>query len=192
MASKELREWILELEDAGEEVSYIDIANFKKRNYAHFRMETLSCKVREEEKYEANYRHFNLSKPLADYIRGWLLYDETIKKLCREEFPRMNEEDYSMLTGLSKEILDKLPPRKQFLYSQMVHYMDRSEVKTALALTKVVSTRLRGYEKEIFWLRCLAVGILPVVVLRLGVRVLGKYYQNPFPSQEEIPLHDLI
>ncbi len=49
----------------------------------------------------------------------------------------------------------------------LVRSLTENEVKEALNLHKVVSCRLLGYEKELFYLKCYTFGILPVFMLRV-------------------------
>ena len=186
-----LWKWIFQEELNGKEITYIDIANFRRRNYVHFRDEVASCKVRLEEKQQAQSKQVTLSRPLANYVRGLLLEEHQIITWFSDEYSQMYQEDYTHLVGLKdQETLEALPPKKSFLLSQIVLYMTRQEVIEKLDLHEVVSTKLRGYEKELFWFRCLGNYIQPVVVLRVGVRLLGKDIK--IPSMEPIELYDLI
>ena len=48
-----------------------------------------------------------------------------------------------------------------------VKSLTENEVREALNLREVVSCRLIGYEKELFYLKCYTFGILPVFMLRV-------------------------
>jgi len=189
-----LRDWLGKMEmelRPGDELTFVDITNFKRRNYLHFRDEAASCRVRPKEKQNALKQQKTLSKPLRHYIRGLLNEDSQVIGLFVAEYPQMIREDYLFLIGIKdQETLEALPPQHSFHLSQIVHYMSRAEVIRRLGLSKVVATKLIGYEKEIFWLQCLGSYIQPVVVLRVGVRILGNGAK--IPKFEPIELHDLI
>jgi len=189
-----LRDWLEKTEmelRPGDELTFVDIANFKRRNYAHFRDEAASCRVRPEEKQNARKQQKTLSRPLRYYIRGLLNEDPQVIGLFVAEYPQMIREDYLFLIGIKdQETLEALPPQHSFYLSQIVRYMSRAEVIKRLGLSKVVATKLLGYEKEIFWLHCLGSYVQPGVVLRVGVRILGN--GAGIPEQDPIELHDLI
>ena len=80
----------------------------------------------------------------------------------------MNEEDRKQFRSYiasrnpntSKKELDKN-------IGLLIMSLTENEVREALNLHEVVSCRLLGYEKELFYLKCYTFGILPVFMLRV-------------------------
>lgn len=185
-----MREWINFLQEEQIEFDEIDVANFKKRNYAHLRDESISCRVRIEEFEKAKEKSRTLANPLRNFIRHHLMDNKEMLKEFVKEAGKMRDEDYLKLIGLTKKEYEELDNRKQFLFSQIVSYMSSVEARALLDLDKVIATKLAGYEKEIFVLRCLARGTLAVISLRIAIRMIGNGYV--FTEHEVIPLSELL
>lgn len=185
-----------------ENVDEIDVANFRKRNYMHFRDETLSAKVRKEEKQKALDQNGSLSEPLRYFVRELLSSDnEYTIKLMMDEFEVMHREDFLTLADIVKgqvgvneniteETLSTMPKQDSFLLSQAIKWLDRREVRQFLGLEAVVSTKLTGYEKEIFVLKCYANYTQPGIIIRVGVRLLGQGFS--FQERDILPLDELF
>lgn len=192
-------------------LSQYDIANFRKRNYLSYRDETISAKVRPEEKEQVK-SFSEFSEPLRNMIRLLLKDDQpTLTALAKERVIMVAEDRNFILggailahldelpldfecqelyqSGKMGELMNKLPPPASFAIAEAVSGLGRNDVMTLLNLTEVVTTRLNGYEKEIFWLRCTKNNLPPVIILRVGVRVLASGFQ--FPHQEAIKLKDI-
>lgn len=192
-----LKEWI-SLFDS-DELEDIDIANFKKRNYMHFRDETLSAKVREDEKRKALENTNNLSRDLRNFVRC-LLGDtpEMLDEQIRNEHRQMNKEDFkNIANGIAKgeitfteETLEKMPKDDKCKLAIIVSWLSNSEVRHYLCLDFVVSTALIGYEKEIFVLNCIKGLTYSVIYLRIGVRLIGKGVK--FEDRKLIPIEYLL
>lgn len=185
------QDWLNLWWDPEVDVDSKDVNNFRKRNYLHYRDETISCRVLEKEKKDAVSNCGKVSPQLANFVRLMLQDDENVVELYRSEFRVMFDEDYDRMVGmeahLDKKEREKLTPHQSFLVSQLIRYMDRKEIRDSLP--EVVSTKINGYEKEIFILRCAKCFSAPAVTLRVGVRLLGVH---KFSSQERIELMDLL
>jgi len=188
-----LKQWLnyrLETEDQdGFRIPDIEIAIYKKRNYIHFRDETLSCKVRKEEQTKA-YKTAgkgNFSRDLRCFVRGILIGHQPLLRFIHEEWIIMQDEDYKRLAGLplDTDLMEFMRNNKQesFALSQIVSDLTREEVKARLNLDETVATTLNGYEKEFFWLHCFSTGISPVILLRIGTRLIGNGVTMPLIGQ---------
>lgn len=138
------------------------LINRRKRHFWHSRSITISCRVREK-------NEFNIAPDMALNIRAFLLNEEKyFNKVISSVMKVINEKDmkqlrsyiYSCYPNKSREELDK----NMGLY---VGNLNEEEIKGALELNEVVSCRLIGYEKELFYLKCYYLGFLPVFMLRV-------------------------
>jgi len=135
--------------------------NKRKRHFWHSRSITISCRVREK-------NNFNNAPDMAINIRAFLLeYEEkflkeiwsTASKLQERDMKQLRNYVYSCFPDTSKKELDK----KMGL---IIMSLPEEEVKSALRLNYVVSCRLLGYEKELFFLKSYKIGLLPAFRLR--------------------------
>ncbi len=136
--------------------------NKRKRNFWHSQSTTISCRVR-------NKNSFNNAPEMAANIRAFLLDEEkyflnvvsaVMKYIHNEDGKQFKNFIYAKHPNVSKEELDE----KMGL---LVLDLDDNEKKEVLGLQEVVSCRLLGYEKELFYLKCFSFGILPVFMLRV-------------------------
>ncbi len=136
--------------------------NKRKRHFWHSRSTTISCRVR-------NKNDFNIAPDMALNIRAFLLNEEKyFEKVIAAVMRYLNEEDKKQFRSyiasrnpnISKKELDKN-------IGLLVRDLTENEVREALYLHEVISCRLLGYEKELFYLKCYTFGILPVFLLRV-------------------------
>ncbi len=136
--------------------------NKRKRHFWHSRSTTISCRVR-------NKNNFNNAPDMALNIRAFLLNEEkyfekvivaVMRYLHEEDMKQIRQYIYSCYPDKSKEELDKN-------IGLLVRDLTENEIREALNLHEVISCRLLGYEKELFYLKCYTFGILPVFMLRV-------------------------
>ena len=135
--------------------------NKKKRNFWHSRSESISCRVRNKDS-KINATQF------ATNIRAYLLNEDerfngelnkSIEKRIKSDQHQLRMYAYSRFPNQSREILAKK-------IGLIIGALSDEEIRDALNLKKVVSCRLLGYEKELFYLKCYSFGILPAFMLR--------------------------
>lgn len=144
------------------EVSEYYFINKRKRQFWHSKSTTISCRVREK-------NDFNKAKEMALNIRAFLLNEEKffLKKIVavmryinQKDAKEIRKFVYSRFSNISKnELKEKM--------GLIVGSLSEEEIKCALNLEHVVSCRLLGYEKELFFLKCYTWRILPAYVLRV-------------------------
>jgi len=86
-----------------------------------------------------------------------------MRKITAEDQQELRNYVYSLFEAYTEE-------RKAEIDKKMGVYigsLSEKELKGALNLENVVSCRLLGYEKELFYLKCFSWGILPVFMLRV-------------------------
>lgn len=139
--------------------------NKRKRLFWHSKSVTISCRVR-------NKNNYNKSPEMALNIRAFLLGEEKyFTKKFITVMRRLNEEDqqqlrnyvYSRYNAYTEERKTELDKKMGLIIGSL----EKDELKGALNLDKIVSSRLLGYEKEFFYLKCYSWGILPVFMLRV-------------------------
>lgn len=138
------------------------LINKRKRHFWHSKSVTISCRVR-------NKNEFNKAPDMALNIRAFLLNEEKyFMRIIGAVMRYINKEDQKQLRSYivakfpnaSKEYIDKN-------IGLMVMSLSEEERKGALGLNQIVSCRLLGYEKELIYLKCYTLGILPVYMLRV-------------------------
>ena len=158
--SKRILEFVNNIVDKENAEYYI--INKRKRHFWHSRSITISCRVR-------NKNDFNIAPDMALNIRAFLLNEEKyFEKVISAVMRYLNEEDMKQFRSCfasrnpnaSKKELDKN-------IGLFVMSLTENEVREILNLHEVVSCRLLGYEKELFYLKCYTFGILPVFMLRV-------------------------
>lgn len=158
--SKRILEFVDNIVDK-ENSEYYKI-NKRKRHFWHSKSTTISCRVR-------NKNDFNNAPDMALNIRTFLLNEEkffnrivhaVMRYLNNEDMKQFREYIYSRYPNKSKKELDKN-------IGLLIRDLPEEEVKNILNLHEVVSCRLLGYEKELFYLKCYSIGILPVFMLRV-------------------------
>jgi len=124
--------------------------NERVRSYWHEKMQSISCRVRITKKGNAP----NFRKNIIHYLYN-RNYDE-LKKVQE----KLNKEDWNLIQkkfGFDqlKFIEDEQKRKKiQFETSQIVRVLTVPEVIQNLELNHVVSVKISGYLKELFFLRC--------------------------------------
>ncbi|KKN18241.1 hypothetical protein LCGC14_0957840 [marine sediment metagenome] len=158
--SKRLLEVVNNIVDKDDSKYYI--INKRKRHFWHSRSTTISCRVR-------NRNDFNKAPDMALNIRAFLLNEEkyfekvisaVMRYLHKEDMKQFRNYIASQNPNTPKKELDKN-------IGLLVMSLTENEVRETLNLHEVVSCRLLGYEKELFYLKCYAFGILPVFMLRV-------------------------
>ncbi len=156
--------------------------NKKKRNYWHSRSESISCRVRNKDS-KINATHF------ATNIRAYLLNEDerfnaelnkSIEQIIKDDRHQLRMYAYSKFPNESIEILDKN-------IGLIIGSLTDEEIRDALDLKEVVSCRLLGYEKELFYLKCYSFPILPAFMLRCLYHLI--YSHSKF--KEEIESEEL-
>ena len=188
------RAWIeyMKQKTLREELTIIEIHNYKNRNYMHFRDESISTKVNEQEKIDIlRIESGTIASNLRNYIRLLLLEDLQTMKYYAEESLILYKEDFCKLAGVKTwEGWENIPSQERNLKTQEIKALEPKDVMGILELEFSVATKLTGYEKEIFILRCQAVIQLAAHVLRIGVRLLGRGIL--FDYQPQIELQELL
>ncbi|KKK45911.1 hypothetical protein LCGC14_1079570 [marine sediment metagenome] len=158
--SKRILEFVNNIVDKDDSEYYF--INKRKRHFWHSRSTTISCRVR-------NKNSFNKAPDMALNIRAFLLNEEkyfekvisaVIKYLHEEDMKQFRNYIASRNSNTSKKDLDKN-------IGLLVMSLTENEMREALNLHEVISCRLLGYEKELFYLKCYTFGILPVFLLRV-------------------------
>lgn len=156
--------------------------NKKKRNFWHSRSESISCRVRNKDS-KINATQF------ATNIRAYLLNEDerfngelnkSIEERIKSDQHQLRMYVYSLFPNESREILDKK-------IGLIIGSLSDEEIREALNLKEVVSCRLLGYEKELFYLKCYSFGILPAFMLRCLYHL--SYSHSKF--KEEIESEEL-
>jgi len=133
----------------------------RKRHFWHSRSESFSCRVR-------NKNPIINATSFAMNIRAYLLNEDerfntelnkTMEKIIKSDEHQLRMYAYSKFPKQSREIIDK---KMGIIIGSL---MDE-EIREALDLKEVVSCRLLGYEKELFYLKCYSSSILPAFMLR--------------------------
>ena len=166
--SKEILKFVNNIIDKEDSEYYL--INKRKRHFWHSRSETISCKVR-------NKNNFNKAPDIALNVRAFLLNEEkffnkmisvVMSNLYDGDMEQIRDYIYLCNPNKAKEEIDK----NIGLY---VMSLDENEIRAALNLNKVISCRLLGYEKELFYLKCYTVRILPVFMLRVLYHVKNSH-----------------
>lgn len=136
--------------------------NRKKRLFWHNRSLSISCRVR-------NRNEFNKAREFSANVRAFLLNEEPffLKKmsavmtyLTKEDQKQLRNYVYARFSDIDKEELDKN-------MGLIIRDFSKEEIRDALNLEDVVSCRLLGYEKELFFLKSYIISYLPVFLLRV-------------------------
>ena len=135
--------------------------NKRKRHFWHSKSESISCRVRNK-----NPRINAIS--FAMNIRAYLINEDerfntelskTIDQIIKNDRHQLRIYAYSKFPDHSRETLDKN-------IGLIIGSLTDEEIREALNLKEIVSCRLLGYEKELFYLKCYSLWILPVFMLR--------------------------
>ena len=135
--------------------------NKKRRNFWHSRSESISCRVRNK-----NPRITAIS--FAMNVRAYILNEDErfntelnkkTEQIIKSDEHQLRMYVYSMFPNKSKETLNKD-------IGLIIGSLLDEEIRGALNLEHVVSCRLLGYEKELIYLKCYSLWILPVFMLR--------------------------
>ena len=135
--------------------------NKLKRNYWHCRSESISCRVRNKDaeihaiQFAMNVRVFLLNEDKTFNIE----LNQTIEKIIKSDQHQLRMYAYSIFPNQSDAILDKN-------IGLIINSLTDEQIKDALDLKDVVSCRLLGYEKELFYLKCYLFPITPAFMLR--------------------------
>lgn len=141
---------------------FVNLHNKRVRSYWHDRDQTISCRVRTTK----NNNSSNFRKNIIHY-----LYNRNHSELL-DVSEKLNLEDWAIVQKVFgfdqlKFIKDDQQRRKiQFMKSQNVCNMNPSEVISALGLENVVSTKVKAYYKEIFFLKTFVYGGATQFLLR--------------------------
>ena len=139
--------------------------NKKKRNFWHSKSQSISCRVREK-------NNFNIAPGIAKNIRAFLLNeDDKFKSYFYETMKEINRKDQEEIQKYVISLVQFKHPSlsKEEILKNIGLYigsLDEYAIKDALKLDEVVSCRLLGYEKELFYLKCYTYSFLPVFVMR--------------------------
>lgn len=158
--SKRILDFVSNIVDNDESEYYL--INKRKRHFWHSRSTTISCRVR-------NKNDFNNAPGMALNIRAFLLKEEKyFEKVIAAVMGYLHRED---MKQIRMYIEAKFPEKSKKEIDKdiglMVMSLSENEIREALGLHEVVSCRLLGYEKELFYLKCYTIKILPVFMLRV-------------------------
>ena len=140
--------------------NYYEI-NKKNRNYWNSRSESCSCRVREKD-LENNAIQFAMN------VRAYLLnedelfqreLDKTIEKILQSDQQQLRMYARALFPNQSIEFIDKN-------IGLIIGSLIDEQIAEALDLKEVVSCRLLGYEKELFFLKCYVQSGKPALMLR--------------------------
>jgi len=174
--SKRFLEFVNNLVDKEDSEHYV--INKRRRDFWHSRSTTFSFRVRDK-------NDFNTSKEIAFNIREFLLgdnelfFDEVAKvgyQLREADGQQFRDYIYSSNPLKSKEELDKK-------IGLLILALTDEQKKGILHLEHVITCRILGYEKELFYLKCYCKGLLPVF---MG-RVLYHTRFNHLEYSEDLP-----
>ena len=151
--------------------------NKRKRNYWNSRSESISCRVRDKNP-ETNAVQFAMN------VRAYLLHEDIrfdieVRKMMEEIIKRdqhqLRVHAQALFPNESKEFIEKN-------IGLIIGSLTEEEKANALDLKYVVSCRLLGYEKELFFLKCYAY-IKPALMLRCLYHL--KYDHSGFIEEIE-------
>lgn len=135
--------------------------NKRKRHFWHSRSESISCRVRDKNpkcnatSFAMNIRAFLINEDKSFNIE----LNKTMDKIKKNDEHQIRMYVYSKFPEHSRETLSK----KMGL---IIGSLTDEEIREALNMKEVVSCRLLGYEKELFFLKCYTNFGLPVFMLR--------------------------
>ena len=136
------------------------IINKRRRNYWHSRSESISCRVRDKNpegnavKFAMNVRAYLLNEDKEFEIQVSQMMQEVIK--WDQHQLRLHAQ--SLYPNESKEFINKN-------IGLIIGSLTEEEIGSALDLKYVVSCRLLGYEKELFFLKSYLY-VAPAMMLR--------------------------
>jgi len=158
--SKRILNFVDNIVDKEESEYYL--LNKRNRHFWHSRSTPISCRVR-------NKNDFNKAPGMALNIRAFLLNEEKyFEKVTNAVMGYLHREDMKQIQSYIEAIFpDKSKKEIDKNIGLMVMSLSEEERRGALGLDQVVSCRLLGYEKELFYLKCYSIGILPVFMLRV-------------------------
>ncbi len=136
--------------------------NKTRRLFWHSKSVTISTRDREK-------NDFNKAPDISLNIRAFLLNNEKYflkqigvvsKKIRAQDEEHLRLYVYGRYPDHSREVLDS----KMGL---IIRGLSQEEIREAMNLDEVISCRLLGYEKELFYLKCYSWRLLPVFVMRI-------------------------
>ena len=181
---------------------FVNQVNRKKRNYWNEKQQALSCRIRFTEKKPHPAGNFRANTIDFLYNRN----TSELEKIANE----LSEQDHLIIEktfGLSEinqiaEVRELKNNEKhdQFLAAMAIAGLDKGEVIEALQLNEVVATKIKGYYKELFYLKCYLNGLVPQFVLRCcynldleeGVHVIPETYtEDTYRAEILLLLHNI-
>ncbi|MFX1258660.1 MAG: hypothetical protein ACFFAN_12430, partial [Promethearchaeota archaeon] len=157
---------------------FVNIHNERKRSYWNNKSQTISCRVR----FTKNHNATRFRRNIIDFLYNYNLEDLKLIVI------KVNEEDYNIfqkVLGFDKfqgRDLSNEEKRRQFALAMKARDLNTDEVFGFLNLNKVVSTRIKGYYKELFYLKCYTNYFHPGHLLRC----LYRWENNDHTEIEEI------
>ena len=135
--------------------------NKTKRHFWHSRSESISCRVRDKNpRINATGYAMNIRACLINEDDKFNIeLNKTMLKIDSLDKHQLRMYVYAKFPDQSREKIDEK-------IGLIIGSLTREEIREALNLKEVVSCRLLGYEKELFYLKCYSVLGLPAYILR--------------------------
>lgn len=158
----------------------IEVYNKRHRNYWHYREQTISCRVRNKREnrfkvFKENIVHYLYNKNLVELDRMWTV---------------LSHEDYDVLQRALGFTSVRKNKRETFALAMLVRDISKSDLMGHLQLNEVVSTRVLGYYKEIFFLKCYLNYRHPQIVLRCLYHMDTGIYYSPINPETDNPYNE--
>jgi len=154
---------------------FVEKHNERVRNFWHDRLTTISCRVESTIRGQAGQFGSNIVA---------FLHNEHIEDLSRKAHT-LYLRDYNLIQHVFGFDRVSLSTREQYLKALHVMDLSKSEVWVALGLDYVGSARIRGFYKELFYVKCLVNDLNPQFILRC------LYYLEELPKSPNREPFDL-
>lgn len=158
---------------------FVNLHNERFRSYWNQRKQTICCRVRVTKKQNAP----NFKQNILEF-----LYNQNTQKL-NEVITEIEEEDWELIQrkvfGFLPKKREKTTKEKQKQFSLAMEIKEKSsfDIIEILELNTVVATKLKGYHKELFFLKCYMNYLTPARLMRGLYRLENS---NPFDYEEFI------
>lgn len=141
------------------------LINSIRREFFHKNSTTISCRTRGKKNHAEQFRA---------NIRLFILDDKAFKMAYNITSSAIKTEDESLLRTAALHYFDKRKDEdlKPEIFYNWIGTLSKAEIKGILQLDDIASTRLLGYEKEFFYLKCYITGVKPWEALRICYHVI--------------------
>ena len=156
---------------------FVDLHNERVRTYWNKRQQVISCRVRSTKKGNAG----NFRNNIIDFIYNYNIDD------LKETLIEIQEQDHKLIakklgfdTFLKEESeMTSKEKQEQFSIAMRIRDMDKFNIIELLGLDNVASTKIRGFYKELFYLKCYMNGVNPTIILRSLYQMELPHHFNP-------------